>query len=50
MLPPETLSVLEGEIREGRAPMHEIRLEDRIIRNAETLPGMNSWTSTSLMR
>ncbi|MDI6842390.1 MAG: nucleotidyltransferase family protein [Methanothermobacter wolfeii] len=38
MLPPETLSVLEGEIREGRAPMHEIRLEDRIIRNAETLP------------
>jgi predicted nucleotidyltransferase len=34
MLPEETLEVLREEIEAGRAPLHEMRLEDEIIRNA----------------
>ncbi|MBC7101202.1 nucleotidyltransferase family protein [Methanothermobacter tenebrarum] len=37
MLPPETLKVLKDEISQGRAPLHEIRLEDEIIENANFL-------------
>ncbi len=37
MLPPETLDVLKYEIAHGRAPLHEMRLEDRIIENANSL-------------
>lgn len=37
MLPPETLKVLKDEISQGRAPLHEIRLEDKIIENANLL-------------
>ncbi len=37
MLPPETLRVLRDEISQGRAPLHETRLEDKIIENANIL-------------
>ncbi|MGD9626827.1 MAG: nucleotidyltransferase family protein [Methanobacteriales archaeon] len=37
MLPPETLRVLRDEISQGRAPLHETRLKDKIIENANIL-------------
>ncbi|BAW31845.1 MAG TPA: nucleotidyltransferase family protein [Methanothermobacter sp.] len=37
MLPPETLKVLKDEIKKVRAPLHETRLKDKIIENANLL-------------
>ena len=37
MLPSETLRILEREINEDRAPLHDLRVEDRIIDSANNL-------------
>ncbi len=37
MLPTETLKILEREINEDRAPLHDLRVEDRIIDSANNL-------------
>ena len=37
MLPNETLRILEREINEDRAPLHDLRVEDRIIDSANDL-------------
>ena len=47
MLPPETMDVLSGEIEAGRAPLHDMRLEDEIIRNASE-PGMDELMDLNL--
>ena len=37
MLPSETLRILEREINEDRAPLHDLRVEERIIDSANSL-------------
>lgn len=38
MLPSETLRILEREINEDRAPLHDLRVEEHIIDSANNLP------------
>lgn len=37
MMPPETISILKREINKNRAPLHNIRLDEKIIDNANNL-------------
>lgn len=37
MMPPKTIEVLQREIAEGRAPLHDLRCDERIIENANSL-------------
>ena len=37
MMPPETISILKREINKNRAPLHNLRLDEKIIDNANNL-------------
>ena len=37
MMPPETISILKREINKNRAPLHNLRLDEKIIDNANDL-------------
>lgn len=37
MMPPETISILKREMNKNRAPLHNIRLDEKIIDNANNL-------------
>jgi len=37
MMPPETISILKREINKNRAPLHNLRLDEKIIENANNL-------------
>ncbi|KZX15820.1 nucleotidyltransferase family protein [Methanobrevibacter filiformis] len=48
MLPPESIAILKREIREGRAPLHNIRYDEEIINSANKL-SFDELTSLNLL-